>query len=686
MASTAGRLEGAAAGTSGLGDDGFYWKTEAWRDERQFRPQRYVDWIAPGELLNAGMRAVVSKTFGDYSDRRDLMGSRPLRTRAVADGIDGNGSFDRRRDLARSQTTGDHNEYWFDYVADVGDGFDATFAVAQQLAANRLAPDRLRAVGHFDPGEFTGVRELPRGRLLVMGGDEVYPVAKSEPDRNSYYDRTAAPYEVALQYRYARVGHEDEPVLHLYAIPGNHDWYDGLAAFTKQFCTGQWIGAWKTEQHGSYFAVRLPLGWSIWGIDIAFEGPMDRPQLEYFKDAGLHLGDEEGVILCTAKPSWIDCATNSEDRDRAYTLLRWFMDEAIPEGKRGVRLMLSGDKHYYARYSGAQLPNGTHAGITKIIAGGGGASLSLTHDLPNEIEVREMQTVDWSLYSLKGHCWPDRFRSAAKVPVSLFRRLVGVHLVTKDRPAVGFSLFVAAFYLLFAYVMRLAVDDRATRNVARDFHLQHPNHLPPKVGIGRVIHYVANDGWSRAFGRLLRETTHYAPFWLLAALVLAGMIVLARKEGERLPFNRLWGAGHAFGHLALILLITTFAMYIADDMSISSSIPVIGQPHGVVFVGIVLALGFVVGTVAFVAYLELASLRRRNLRELAAALSDPDWKNFLRVHVTKDALTIYALGLRHVPRGRKLRFEDGVARFEKPQVAWSLIDRVVVPRMPTSPT
>jgi hypothetical protein len=44
---------------------------------------------------------------------------------------------------------------WIDFVADLGDGFDSTFAVA-----SLLAPDQLKV------GELT----LPRGQLLVIRG------------------------------------------------------------------------------------------------------------------------------------------------------------------------------------------------------------------------------------------------------------------------------------------------------------------------------------------------------------------------------------------------------------------------------------------------------------------------------------------------------------------------------------
>jgi hypothetical protein len=55
-----------------------------------------------------------------------------------------------------------------------GMSFDATYAIATLLAKNSLTIDR---------------HELPRGQLLVMGGDEVYPLA----DKKIYRDQLVAP-------------------------------------------------------------------------------------------------------------------------------------------------------------------------------------------------------------------------------------------------------------------------------------------------------------------------------------------------------------------------------------------------------------------------------------------------------------------------------------------------------------
>ncbi|MGG7380883.1 hypothetical protein ACQ7B2_19805, partial [Escherichia coli] len=62
----------------------------------------------------------------------------------------------------------DSEELWLDYVADVGDGFDATYSIAYLLA---------------QPSLNLGGISLPRGQALVMGGDQVYPTGSAQAYR-----------------------------------------------------------------------------------------------------------------------------------------------------------------------------------------------------------------------------------------------------------------------------------------------------------------------------------------------------------------------------------------------------------------------------------------------------------------------------------------------------------------------
>ncbi|MGB6924498.1 MAG: metallophosphoesterase, partial [Methyloceanibacter sp.] len=243
---------------------------------------------------------------------------------------------------------------WMDYVADLGDGFDATYAIAYLIGQPSLQMD-----GH----------ELPRGSLVVMGGDEVYPYATTR----DYVLRTRYPYGFALPFAH-QIG--DCPLV--MAIPGNHDWYDGLARFLAIFCRKEStpIGGWRTKQRRSYFAVRLSRNWWLWGIDIALIEDMDQPQKDYFTTIA---GEMQGanLILCSSEPGWYNAAPNSESF-RSLGYAAWIAKKANKNIR--IALCLSGDTHHYARYS-------TDFGTEFMTAGGGGAFLHGTHQLPPELKL-----------------------------------------------------------------------------------------------------------------------------------------------------------------------------------------------------------------------------------------------------------------------------------------------------------
>lgn len=298
--------------------------------ELGFTPQPPVAWLSPSQLLRTGVRTGLALSFGAWLDKRELQGVLPART---------------------YRQLGEDGELWLDYVADTGDGFDATYSVAYLLGQPELAIDGER---------------LPRGQVLVMGGDQVYPAASMD----AYEDRLKGPYTAALP-----LPPPDGPQPTLYALPGNHDWYDGLTAFLRLFVGERTdhIGGWRTEQSRSYFAVQLPHRWWLFAFDEAFGAYLDDPQLVYFEQVARELTPQDRVILVAPSPSWLD--TNPKGYDTIDFFLRTII---APTGAR-VPLMLAGDLHHYARYAGPQRQ--------LITCGGGGAYLSATHTLPEQITV-----------------------------------------------------------------------------------------------------------------------------------------------------------------------------------------------------------------------------------------------------------------------------------------------------------
>ena len=72
----------------------------------------------------------------------------------------------------------------------------------------------------------------------------------------------------------------------------------------------------------------------------------------------------------TPSPTWVKAA----DKPEAYDAVDYFIRTILAPTGAHVRLLVSGDLHHYARYSGADRE--------LITCGGGGAYLLATHTLP----------------------------------------------------------------------------------------------------------------------------------------------------------------------------------------------------------------------------------------------------------------------------------------------------------------
>jgi hypothetical protein len=352
-----------------------------------------VRWLEPAVLADAALRVVVSAAFGAYADKRELQ--------AFSD-VPPNYAYD-------------DEPLWIDFVADLGDGFDATYAIACLLARERLELRDERGAEHA----------LPRGRVLVMGGDQVYPTAT----REEYENRFRGPYGAAFPMQPSPEAPD------LLAIPGNHDWYDGLTNFLRFFCSGRDIGGWQTCQRRSYFALRLPQRWWLLALDIQLDTYIDEPQLTYFAGAGLQAGDR--VILVTGKPSWVKVRPQLEPN--SYKNLRYFRERVIAPTGAEVRVTLTGDLHHYYRYEAGD-------GSQLITAGGGGAYLFPTHTLPERLTLPDA-TVD--------------YRARARFPTrEVSQRLVWGAL-RMQRHAPGLCTLIGLLDAVFAIALFALLDGRA---------------------------------------------------------------------------------------------------------------------------------------------------------------------------------------------------------------------------------
>ncbi len=349
--------------------------------------KRMVAWFSPPLLFRAAFHSVIASLFGRYADQRTI---HQLEDAIPSDRV-GQAEFSKRYDYS-SDASG-FEPYWVDYTADLGDGFDSTYAVSYLMAANALG-------GRANPQQphIAGVEglspdvELNAGKLLIMGGDEVYPW----PSREAYAEKLQQPYSWALPPKLqteavlAGGGPDAEPSTDrdVFAIPGNHDWYDGLNAFDGLFCRARGgrtqdnvasIGGWKTKQHRSYFAIKLPHNWWIWGADISLNQYLDAGQLRYFKTVCDHMQEGDRFILCTAQPTWLYFNTPGERYARANLLS--LINAPIREKNAKLCGIFSGDTHHYSRYNESE----ELGDFNLFTAGGGGAYFHGTHHLNNSI-------------------------------------------------------------------------------------------------------------------------------------------------------------------------------------------------------------------------------------------------------------------------------------------------------------
>ena len=330
------------------------------RQLRMGQLPKMVSWYDPRLLARIGVRTIVSSVFGQYADQRLMQAvTDPAEDKDLVaryDYSDPNAS-EPHKCVACDET----GAFWIDYIADVGDGFETTYAMAYLLAQDSL--------------DVRGAGKLRHGEVLIMGGDQCYPQAT----RAEYKERLLQPFNWAFSV--------SNPDRKLFAIPGNHDWYDGLNAFDGLFCSsrdrlsntrGNIIGGWQCQQHRSYWALRLPHNWWIWGADIQFSKYLDASQVNYFVRVAEQMGPKDNLIICLAEPSWMLADLQGEDSEENF-----FKITSIARA-RGARVVavIAGDWHNYNRYYAHELD------VHFITSGGGGAFLHPTHVLRNSISVR----------------------------------------------------------------------------------------------------------------------------------------------------------------------------------------------------------------------------------------------------------------------------------------------------------
>ena len=277
------------------------------------------------------------------------------------------------------------DDVWVDFVADTGDDFSLSKAVAKLIASTYEVDD---------PDDPTQKLVLPRGHVLVFGGDTAYPVATEIEIHN----RVIVPFDQVL-----RPAFDGKPRAIL-GVPGNHDWYAGLDGFGRMFRArrtmldradrspqvadsedelsvdrlGQighfieWVEAFRLGelvikrgalaltgytpvQSASYWSFRIAPNIDVWGIDRQLR-LVDFRQRSFFAE---QRDPSRALVVCVADPPYAFLEPNPAGQK---TL------EAVNLSiERDGLLVLTGDTHHYCRQS--------FGAGKQVLAGGGGAFL-----------------------------------------------------------------------------------------------------------------------------------------------------------------------------------------------------------------------------------------------------------------------------------------------------------------------
>lgn len=514
--------------------------------------RKMVGWYDPQVLAQSAWLVTVANLFGRHSDTRliEALSTQPQHWFDYSGDADAN------------------DDFWLDYVSDIGDGWNSTYAVAAAVAEPELTVQE-------PGGRHVQTRQ---GRVLVFGGDEVYPY----PSREEYEARAERPYATALAGRVARPD--------VYAIPGNHDWYDSLIAFSRSFCRPErGFAGCRTRQTRSYFALKLPHGWWLLAIDLQLGADLDEPQVQYFQRVAADMAADARVILCVPEPRWIleDAYPKHSTYEERATVD--FLESRILQ--RPVSVFLTGDLHLYKRHENA-------AGVQKITAGGGGAFLHPTH-APATHKLRD------------GYVERAAYPDAATSSRLAWRNFLFPFLNPKYLPIPAFLYAMSAWFASASLTTADTVDlptalDAAVRAAIRD----------PFNGLWLIVFVAA----------FVFFTDTHVRWWRIIGGVSHALAHL----------------GAAFGVGWLSLLVTTQALHL--EFGTISQLLVAGT---LTFLAGGLVGAWILGLYLFISL----QFFGRHANEAFASLRIEDFKHWVRLRVdSSGTLSIFALAIDRVPR------------------------------------
>ncbi len=516
-----------------------------------------VRWYNPRQMLRTGLHVASATVVGQIADYREVQ--------AALDPI-GDDEMLGAFDYSDAAVDGD---FWLDYVADLGDGWHSTHSVASELARETIA---------------TSGGDLPRGQVLIMGGDEVYP----DPSVQAYEERLIAPYEAACKKHGGFAAD-------LFAVPGNHDWYDGLKAFTTIFCKGSRgrpVGCWRTRQPRSYFALQLPQRWWICGVDIQLAADLNPAQVDYFTQISQELMQpDDRVILCAPQPGWVFEKTRSPDAlDNYYEIA-----EILTAGGADIRLALSGDLHHYSRYE----PN--DLGPVLITAGGGGAFQHPTHKLPESVGIDD------------GNGGRNSFSLAAAYPEKRVSRALTYKNLLFPFINWDFAALIGVVYAFLAWFLETRQESAKT-----------------SLSDAFIAMMAGHSSIGDALARFFQTIPKSPEFAIVVLIVYIGLINLNLSNNRWLSIAL--GTAHTLLHFTALIAAFCVAVQVAHWVS-----PHFDDQLGaafLIFLGLMVVLGGLLGGLVIGLYLIFAlNVLGLQWTNCFSALRIADFNNFLRLRI-----------------------------------------------------
>ncbi|MEW1642791.1 MULTISPECIES: metallophosphoesterase [unclassified Streptomyces] len=355
--------------------EGAGWGTAERGAYQQLMPSHVekVSWLNPRTLW-AARNGVLASWFGDPTgDTRGRWVAQREAAGAPADKVIRRGGPDT---------------FSFMVIGDTGEGDDPQYAVV---------PGFLKVSQGTD--------------FAVVASDVIYPVGTADDYETKFF----RPYQAY-----------PAPI---YAIPGNHDWYEGLGGFMRVFCddapalpapkaprplTRAWWRAllWhhprpsdgeqldkarqlrsspdqQAVQPGPYWAIDAgPV--RIIGIDTGLLGTIDAEQGAWLREVAQ---GPTPKILITGSPLYVDGEHHPCAIEGGGTV-----DDIVSDPAHHFVAAIGGDIHNYQRYP-VRLADGRT--LQYVVSGGGGAFMHATHTVPR-VDIGHVTEQDFRCYPLRG--------------------------------------------------------------------------------------------------------------------------------------------------------------------------------------------------------------------------------------------------------------------------------------------